>query len=277
MTKRVATLLTVFNRKEKTLKCLQNLYAQLPIEGYEVDVYLTNDGCTDGTPEAVAEQFPEVNIIQGDGTLFWNRGMYTAWEVAAKGDYDFYLWLNDDVVLLDGAILTILHESSQKQDQSVIIGSMRASESETITYGGRLNKEKITPNGHLQLCDTMNGNLVLVPKTVYNKVGNLDWHYSHSLGDLDYGYRVRKAGFDIYTSSKYSGICDLNVSKPKWIRPEVPIFDRVKNLYSPLSYSDPREYFYYERKNLGLLTAIKHLFTIHVHVLFPSLWKNRQA
>ncbi len=275
MTKRVATLLTVFNRKEKTLKCLQNLYAQLPIEDYEVDVYLTNDGCTDGTPEAVSEQFPEVNIIQGDGTLFWNRGMYTAWEAAAKGDYDFYLWLNDDVELLEGAISTILMESSQKQDRAVIVGSMRASMSETITYGGRINKTKITPNGQLQLCDTMNGNVVLIPQAVHNKVGNLDWRYSHSLGDLDYGYRVRKVGFNIYTSSKYAGICDLNLSKPKWTRSEVPFSDRLKNLYSPLSYSDPREYFYYERRNIGILPAIMHLFTIHLHVMFPRLWDHR--
>lgn len=275
MTKRVATLLTVFNRKEKTLKCLQNLYAQLPIEGYEVDVYLTDDGCTDGTPEAVAEQFPEVHIIQGDGTLFWNRGMYTAWVEAAKGDYDFYLWLNDDVALLDGAISTILNESSQKQDRSVIVGSMRASQSETITYGGRFKKKKVTPNGELQLCDTMNGNVVLVPQAVYNKVGNLDWRYSHSLGDLDYGYRVRKAGLEIYTSANYAGMCDANVSKPKWTRSDVSLLDRLKNLYSPLSYSDPREYFYYESRNISLSLAIMHMFTIHLHVLCPKLWKHK--
>lgn len=276
MTKRIATLLTVFNRKEKTLKCLDNLYAQLPIEGYEVDVYLTDDGCTDGTPEAIATQFPEVNIIQGDGTLFWNRGMYTAWAAAAKGDYDFYLWLNDDVILLDSAISTILEESFKKQDRAVVIGAMRASDSETITYGGRFNNKKIAPNGQLQLCDTMNGNLVLVPRVIYNKVGNLDWRYSHSLGDLDYGYRVRKAGFDIYTSSKYCGICDLNTSKPKWTRPEVSLVDRFKNLYSPLSYSDPREFFYYESRNISIITAIMHIFTIHLHVLCPWLWKFKK-
>ena len=60
--KSIAVLLTVFNRKEKTLQCLGNLYKQLPIQGYSVDIYLTNDGCTDSTPEAIAQKFPEVNI-----------------------------------------------------------------------------------------------------------------------------------------------------------------------------------------------------------------------
>ncbi len=275
MTKRVATLLTVFNRKEKTLKCLQNLYAQLPIEGYEVDVYLTNDGCTDGTREAVVAQFPEVNIIDGDGTLFWNRGMYTAWAEAAKGDYDFYLWLNDDVVLLDVAISTILYESCQKEDRAVIVGSMRASDSETITYGGHGERGLLLPNGALQSCKTFVGNLVLIPAVVFKAVGNLDWRYSHSMGDLDYGYRVRRAGFKIYLSSIYCGICELNSAKPKWCREEIPFVERLKNLYSPLSYSDPREYFRYEYKNIGVFTAIKHLFTIHLHLIAPRMWRNR--
>ena len=46
--KTIAVLLTVFNRKEKTIQCLKRLYNILPLEGYLVDVYLTDDGCTDG-------------------------------------------------------------------------------------------------------------------------------------------------------------------------------------------------------------------------------------
>lgn len=82
--KLIAVLLTVHNRKEKTLCCLQNLFKQKIPNGYQIEVYLTDDGCTDGTPEAVHEQFPAVHIIKGDGSLFWNRGMYTAWDTAGK-------------------------------------------------------------------------------------------------------------------------------------------------------------------------------------------------
>lgn len=61
--KSIAVLLTVFNRKEQTLQCLSNLFAQTIPNGYDLDVYLTNDGCTDGTPEAVSTQFPQIIII----------------------------------------------------------------------------------------------------------------------------------------------------------------------------------------------------------------------
>ena len=102
----IAVLLTVFNRKDKTLECLKRLYSQLPINGYQVDVYLTDDGCTDGTSEAVASQFPEVHIIQGSGNLYWNRGMYAAWREAAKNDYDYYLWLNDDTYVYSNMLIS---------------------------------------------------------------------------------------------------------------------------------------------------------------------------
>jgi len=39
--------------------------------------------------------------------------MYRAWEEAAKQDYNFYLWLNDDSYLFDGALFTLLDNSAK--------------------------------------------------------------------------------------------------------------------------------------------------------------------
>lgn len=91
MIKTIAVLLTVHNRREKTLNCLQNLFSQKVSGGYEIQIYLTNDGCTDTTAEAVEKDFPQVHIIKGNGNLFWNRGMWTAWNAAVKDKkYDYY-------------------------------------------------------------------------------------------------------------------------------------------------------------------------------------------
>ena len=139
----LAILLTVFNRKAKTLQCLQNLYAQLPIEGYTVDVYLTDDGCTDGTPEAVKELFPAVNIIHADGNLFWNRGMYRAWSRAAETkDYDYYMWLNDDTTIRPDALGVLLQTSVACENKCIVVGTTCATGNPaTITYGGRTEKK----------------------------------------------------------------------------------------------------------------------------------------
>ena len=55
MSKTIAILLTVFNRKECTLKCLRQLTEQTLPDGVTYDVYITDGGSTDGTVESVRE------------------------------------------------------------------------------------------------------------------------------------------------------------------------------------------------------------------------------
>lgn len=109
MNYKLAVLMTCHNRKDKTMTCLSSLYkASQPID-YSIDVFLVDDGSTDGTGEAVKEKYPEVNIIKGDGSLFWNQGMRLAWNVASsRCSYDFYLWLNDDVILFEHALRELI-------------------------------------------------------------------------------------------------------------------------------------------------------------------------
>ena len=91
--KSVAILLTVHNRKEKTYKCLNSVYKNIgKITEYDFDVYLTDDGSTDGTYTMVKENFSKVKVIKGNGNLFWCRGMYVAWKEACNTkDYDYYI------------------------------------------------------------------------------------------------------------------------------------------------------------------------------------------
>lgn len=272
MMQSLAVLLTVFNRKGKTLECLKRLYTQLPLDGYQVDVYLTNDGCTDGTPEAVKEQFPEVNIINGNGNLFWNRGMYTAWHEAAKKNYDFYLWLNDDTYVYPNMLCSLLKASSVKNDMAIIVGATQSLDGKKITYGGRLSNGKIpTPDGNFTSVQYFNGNIVLVPSYVYNKLGNLDYYFTHSKGDFDYGLRAYKAGIEMYQVGECLGECDLHETLDKWCNPKVPFVQRWKVLYRPNG-MPPKETFHLEKKYRGLIIAIFHYITIHIRCLLPSLW-----
>lgn len=273
----IAVLLTVHNRKEKTLQCLCNLYRQTIPAGYVIDVYLTDDGCTDGTPEAVKEQFPQVNIVPGDGTLFWNRGMFTAWKKAAETkDYDAYLWLNDDTFLNDGALAILIKTSEEKNSRCVIIGATVDSRTrKTVTYGGRLHGKGVAPlDGRLQRVDYFNGNIVLVPSVVYHAIGNLDYYFTHSKGDFDYGLRAAKAGIEMYQVGEALGECDEHPALDKWCNPDVPFIQRWKMLHRPNG-MPPKETFHLERRYYGIAAAAFHWVTIHVRCMFPVLWKHR--
>lgn len=271
---KVAVLLTVYNRKNTTVVCLNRLFQQhLPTE-CSLDVYLTDDGSTDGTAEAVSKSFPLVHIIPGDGSLFWNRGMWTAWEEARKhNDYDFFLWLNDDTYIYNDCIENLINSCLQMGGNSIIVGAVQWEDhSKGISYGARYDKKHLkAPNGELRESYSFNGNIVLVPKAVFKVVGNLDYQFRHSRGDIDYGLRARKAGFKIYQSAKFLGECDRHESVATWCNPNINLLKRWKSLHHPTQYN-PREAFYFDKKHYGIGLAVFHQFTIYIRLIFPSLW-----
>lgn len=274
--KSIAILLTVHNRKEKTLCCLQNLFKQEMPSGHQIDVYLTDDGCTDGTPEAIRIQYPQVHIVKGDGNLFWNRGMYTAWEAAAKNqDYDYYLWLNDDTFVYHTMLTILLTVSEEKENHAIIIGATQSLNHSQPTYGGRLSNGKIPiPNGTTVEVTHFNGNIVLVPMYIYHILGNLDYYFTHSKGDFDYGLRAKKKGIKIYQAGEYLGECDLHENIDKWCNPEIPFHQRWKALHRPTG-MPPKETFHLEKRHCGLMKASFHYCTIYLRCLFPQLWNRR--
>ena len=271
--KQIAVLMTVFNRKDTTLSCLRTLFSQSIPRGFTISVWLTNDGCTDGTPDAIRKLYSQVHIIDGDGSLFWNRGMWTAWEAASKYyAYDYYLWLNDDTLIYDNAISKLIETSVLFENKSCIVGSTQSTDHKTITYGGFVKKKNVVPNGTPAEVDNFNGNIVLVPAYVYNKIGNLDRYYRHCHGDTDYGLRAGEAGLKNYIVGEYLGECNRHERYRKCWSKDVPIIDRFKDLYKPTGYP-PMEAFYFEKRHIGLAVAIFHLFTLYVRVIIPWAWE----
>ena len=273
MKKSIAVLLTVHNRREKTLRCLGCLFGQDIPQGYDMNVWLTDDGCTDGTPEAVREQFPAVKIIQGDGNLYWNRGMLKAWEAAStEKSYDYYMWLNDDVTLKTQAIDSLLQAAATKNDEAIIVGATSSFDNSRVTYGGRTESGAIPPESDkLTKVSYFYGNIVFVPKAVFDKVGMLDPYYSHSKGDFDYGLRATKLGVETFQVGKCLGYCDLHERLDEWCDPSVPFRKRWKAFHRPNGQS-PREVFHFDRRHHGIPNAAFHFCTVYLRCLVPWLW-----
>ena len=271
--------MTVHNRRETTLRCLESLADSVyDKDRIDMDYYITDDACTDGTAEAISAAFPDAHIIKGDGSLFWNRGMHLAWEEAAKSDYDFFLWVNDDTYVFNDSLSRLLSCSASHSDEAVIVGSTTSSDgSGRITYGGWRNY-KGNNNGELiagvdkeQPCQTMNGNIVLIPRSVYLSIGKNDPYYHHSLGDLDYGLRATESGIGIFVAPGACGICDLHEKPTIWMDPSQPFSKRWDNFFRPTG-NNPFEFFHFKKRHFGILPAIRSFITNILHFLFPSLW-----
>lgn len=224
----LAIILTVHNRREITIECLESI-AKQELENWNVksSIYLTDDGSTDGTADSIRERYPRVKILYGSGNLYWNGGMCLAFGEAIKDNRDFYLWLNNDTALFRDALARLLNVSRQFQDKAIIVGSTKDPDTNQWSYGGAIIKEKfrplkftpVMPEEFPKSIDTMNGNCVLIPRAVTNILGNLDSAFTHGIGDRDYGLRARKKGIPIYLGPGYYGYCKRNppIQYPKSI------------------------------------------------------------
>jgi GT2 family glycosyltransferase len=221
MSRTMAVLMTCHNRKAMTMQCLANIFDQeLPLD-YRLAVYLADDGSTDGTREAVRNGFPEVNLIMADGSLFWSGGMHLAWQHAAETDADFYLWMNDDTFLLPGCIRTLERTwrefASGGRERCIVVASCLDPKTGARSYGGENTRDghpgrpvAVLPDPSLpKVCETFNGNCVLVPKATFAALGIMR-KFRHAISDTDYGLLATRKGIPVVIAPGYWAECVLN-------------------------------------------------------------------
>lgn len=236
---KIAVLMTCHNRKEATIRCLRGLPS-------DVDVYLVDDGSTDGTGEAVREfsrgdrENGRVRVIEGDGSLYWAKGMRLAWETAVEhGDYDGYLWLNDDVELT---------RMPEFRDECIQVGECINSKGE-VTYGLR--------------GDLFTGNFVYVPRSVYEKIGMISGEYAHAWADSDYAMRAKRAGVKV-VSCGIVGKCEGHPNRPSL--KGLSIVERLRLLTDPKGWN-VHDLWLYRKRNWGVCAAIFSCAHLIFHVL----------
>lgn len=267
----VTVILTCYNRKEKTAAFVKSVYDVR----YGMRFVVTDDGSTDGTAadlEKLRSRKYEIDIVRGDGKLYWCGGMRKAIDYIHEHHIssDYYVFANDDVVVFDNALHEMIVQS-KKHENAVVVGTTCNHEGK-LTYGGvRYHKRGLkydlvdVTNENLS-CDTFNCNLVLLPAEVFEKMGNFDEHFTHAMGDFDYGLRIKRAGIPIESTRRYVGICERNPLKKTWADTELSRRERFRLKESPKGLPF-REWFHFLRKNFGLGTALVRSMTPYVKIL----------
>jgi GT2 family glycosyltransferase len=254
---RIAALLTCFNRKEKTLQCLRELSVQALPEGVVIETVLVDDGSRDGTAEAVIVEFPRARVIRGDGSLYWCGGMRKAWREAAASDPDHYLLLNDDTLLLPGALRALLEIAGTPDSRIIAVAAIRDPHTGKATYGGIRHKSGlVAASGKLETCDTFNANAVLVPRSVYRELGIFHETYTHGMGDFDYGYAATRRGIRVIQSAEFLGECERNALAGSWRDRSLSRATRWNILRSPKGLPF-REWMTFNRRNAGWVWPIR--------------------
>jgi GT2 family glycosyltransferase len=278
-----AVLITSYNRAEKTIRCIETLMAESHgTRGVAIEIFLLDDGSTDATGDKVGARFPQVNLIHGDGSLFWAGGMREAWGAAEnKGAYDFFVWVNDDVEFNPAAAKRAFERAIQlhadrNATPTILVGCILDPDTGEITYSGvnrpspvirPLYFERVIPSGAEVECETFNGNFVIIPAAVVQKIGRMNPAYVHAYGDYDYGFRAHRAGFKCVVLADPVGTCNRN----PWVDPvkirSMSLSQRWRRMLSPKLYPIPGWYVY-ARAHTGPFWPL-FFFRPYWEVLFP--------
>ncbi|MFE9643710.1 glycosyltransferase family 2 protein [Streptomyces sp. NPDC006365] len=242
--------MTSHNRRNKTLSALAALAGQrgLP-EDTTVRTYLVDAGSTDGTPEAVRVAHPEVDVTTVGTDVYWSHGMRISSRISRRtGEpaWDYQLWLNDDVTLEADALAVLLDTAHEVGPGKVVVGAVRASDGGRTTYSGRRGRALalVEPTGRPEPCDTYNGNVVLLPRTVCERVGDIDKVFQHGMGDYDHGFRVRRAGIPAYVTPHHVGFCDRNPPHTGSREPGIGVREALRRITSQRELP-PRQWWIY--------------------------------
>lgn len=279
----IAVLITCFNRREKTLTCLKSLFdADIP-ENCNIQVFLVDDNSQDETAEAVKKKYPNINVLKGNGQLYWSGGMIMAWEEAlSQSNYDSYILLNDDVELKRDFLMKLINTEKysidKKGNKGIYSSSTMDPISKNITYGGSViakrfflsvKIEQIEPFKIPRECDLTNANILMVSNEVVQSVGIFDDRYVHGFADYDYSLRVTKNDFPVWITPGIGGYCE-NDHGVNWKPQSSPLRERIKYLRSPkgLAY---KEYLYYIWQHFPITYPYAFLM-VWLKTLFPIIW-----
>ncbi len=265
---RILAIFTCYNRKKLTQKSIDSLQQN---DQVAFDFVVVDDGSTDGTEEMLKSLPYQIDVVKGDGGLFWNRGMHRAIQYTKEHypAYDWYMLMNDDTMFFPGVFDRMLPALRQNE---VKVGAI-CGESGELSYGGikyvrGIRYRKMGPEATEVHFDTFNANCALIPQEIFGRVG-IDPYYQHSIGDFDYGLQISRLGYDIRVFGEYVGECNDNTLKKTWQDETLPRMERLKLKESRkgLPFWD---WFHFLKKNFGLPTAILRSVTPYVRILLGT-------
>lgn len=208
-----------FNTKRLLHECLKSIYLQTKKIKFEVIV--VDNASSDGSPQMIKKNFPQVKLIVNSKNLGYAKANNQGIKIA-KGKY--ILFLNSDTIILDKAIEKCL-KFMQKRKDIDILGCQLLNEDKSLQPSGgffpqlrqifymmvfiddlpfinRLLKpyqqRRIDFYQKVRQLDWATGAFLLVKREVINKIGGFDPTFFMYSEEVDFCFRAKKAGFNIW-------------------------------------------------------------------------------
>jgi GT2 family glycosyltransferase len=204
---RVTAVILGWNGREDTLTCLRSLGR---VSYPELAVVVVDNASSDGGPEAVAAEFPSVELIRLAENRGFAGGVNVGIAAALEGGADHILLLNNDATV-DAGFLEPLVEAAASPAVGAACPQILHADGRSIWYAGaaydprRGHQGRHTGFGKPPLRPTVPpypttracGGAMLVPRAAIERVGYLDEALFAYAEDVDWSLRAHDAGLSI--------------------------------------------------------------------------------
>jgi GT2 family glycosyltransferase len=220
----VEIVIPVHNRREITLQALRSL-ARIDRAGLRVHIIVVDDGSTDGTSDAIQADFPDVQIVTGDGMLHYAAGTNRGITAALSREPDFLVLCNDDSIFHEKFLQRLL-ATATACPRSIIGGLLLLWDEPHLVF--QVNFKWRTFRGGWQQADRQSlfdlptepfeveglaGNCVLVPAAAIMETGLLDeGKFPHGWGDIQYFNRMKETGWQLLVDPRAYIWCEPNTN-----------------------------------------------------------------
>jgi len=216
----ISVIILNFNTRDLTNTCIERLKLSRLVD-YSMEIILCDNASIDGTAEMIKKKYPDVIVIQNKGNLGFAAGNNPGIK-RAKGRY--IVLLNSDTEVSDTAIAQMitfmdLHPRAGAATCKLVLPDGRMDPAchrgfptpwTSLTYLVKL--ERLLPKtklfgeyhqGYKDLStvhevDCISGAFFMVRKEVIQKVGLLDEDFFMYAEDIDWAYRIKQAGWQIW-------------------------------------------------------------------------------
>jgi GT2 family glycosyltransferase len=211
----------VHNRCDETIQFLESI-SNADTTGFSLHTIIVDDGSTDETDEVLRTRFPHVEIVKGDGTLWYTAGTNRGFEAALKHRPDYIFAVNNDSTFDPKCFRTMI-ECAQKHSRSIVGPLLIDRENRhdifqvaprwQLLKGGYIHWRKQTvetvPPRPFEV-ELIVGNCVLYPVKAIEEAGPMDEKRLPQFGDSEYTPRMRKLGWRLLIEPRAHVYCKPN-------------------------------------------------------------------
>jgi GT2 family glycosyltransferase len=288
--KKTDVVIPTYNRKNYLKRLLKQLNEQV-VHDVDLFIVVVVDGSTDGTLEMLKTQFPDIDVIRGDGNWWWTKSVNEGIKFAIENDAESILLMNDDTEIDTQYVSTLLKANQQYPD--AIIGSLNLSiekphriyfsgvkkiiwwKARSVRYHKIFDLYKKNLTG-LHKSVLLMGRGMFIPVSIFKKIGFFDENaFPQYKADLDFVLTANENNIKTYISWDSIVYSHLELTGKGATYTNQNFFEFLGSFFKQNTYTNLKQSFRYYKKHCPIFLLPFSYFVDKLRLIYSFLKKRK--